>query len=301
LNVRVLHEDLSSAANLNLKKEDFAVVEDGQEQEVAFFSTTDKPFDLILLLDLSGSLKGKQNLIIESAQRFIQAARPADRIAVVTFTHEVRIVADLTADKKILLEKVKGISAPKGGSKVWDALKFSYDNIVKTQSAGRRSAIVFMTDGVDNSLYQDVYRWSRRNTTDPITGGVIGLNPLNAPSETTFTELLEIVRRNETTIFPIYLEEGDILNADWYKKAVRQGRRTLEMLGEETGGQNYYAKNIKDLNGIYEKITGDLSQVYSLGYESKNEARDGAWRSLSVKIKNQPKLIARTKRGYYAK
>jgi Ca-activated chloride channel family protein len=303
LNVRVLSEDLPAAAagagNPNLKKEDFEILEDGQPQEITFFSTTDKPFDLILLLDISVSLKGKQDLIIESAQRFIQAARPTDRIAIVTFTHEMRVVADLTADKKVLLEKVRGING-RGGSRVWDALKFTYDNIIKTQSAGRRSAIVFMTDGVDNSLYQNVYKWSRRNTPDPVTGKIFGLNPANAPSETTFTELLEIVRQNETTIFPIYLE-GEALQDDWYKKAVRQGRKTLEMLGEETGGQNYYAKKISDLNGIYEKIIGDLSQVYSLGYESKNETRDGAWRSLTVKIKNHPKLTARTKRGYYAK
>jgi VWFA-related protein len=299
MNVRVLGEDLSSAANLNLKKEDFAVFEDGKEQEIAFFSTADKPFDLILLLDLSGSLKGKLDLIIESAQRFVQAARPTDRVGVVIFTHEAKVVADLTPDKKALLEKIKGIKAL-GGSKVWDGLKFTYDNIIKTQSAGRRSAIVFMTDGVDNSLIQDIHRWTRRNSPDPATGNIIGLNPATAPSETTFTELLEIVRQNETTIFPIYLD-AENPDLDWYKKAVRQGRKSLEMLGEETGGQNYYARNIKDLNGIYEKIIGDLSQVYSLGYESKNETRDGAWRSLSVKIKNQPKLTARTKRGYYAK
>jgi VWFA-related protein len=299
LNVRVLNEDLSSARNLELKKEDFAVLEDGKEQEIAFFSTTDKPFDLILLLDLSGSTQEKQNLIIESAQRFVQAARPSDRVAIVTFTHEARIVANLTTDKKVLLEKVKRISA-KGGSKVWDGLKFTYDNIIKTESAGRRSAIVFMTDGVDNSLLQDVQRWSMRNRPDPATGNVNSLNPMTAPSETTFTELLEIVRQNETTVFPIYLDT-ETPYLDWVEKAYRQARRTLEMLAEETGGQYYLAKNIKDLNGIYEKIIGDLSQVYSLGYESKNEARDGAWRSLTVKIKNQPKLTTRTKRGYYAK
>ncbi|HEX8368677.1 MAG TPA: VWA domain-containing protein [Pyrinomonadaceae bacterium] len=299
MNARVLNEDLSSAVNLNLKKEDFAVLEDGKEQEIAFFSTTDKPFDLVLLLDLSGSVKGKLDLIIESAQRFVQAARPSDRVGVVIFTHEAKVVADLTTDKKILLEKIKGIKA-QGGSKVWDGLKFTYDNIIKTQSAGRRSAIVFMTDGVDNSLLQDVQRWMRRNSPDPVTGNLNALNPATAPSETTFTELLEIVRQNETTIFPIYLD-AENPDLDWYKKAVRQGRRSLEMLGEETGGQNYYAKKINDLNGIYEKIIDDLSRVYSLGYESKNETRGGEWRSLTVKIKNQPKLVVRTKRGYYAK
>lgn len=73
------------------------------------------------------------------------------------------------------------------------------------------------------------------------------------------------------------------------------------MLAEETGGLYYYAKDIKDLKGIYEKIIDDLSRVYSLGYEPKNDAADGSWRSLTVRVKDRPKLVTRTKRGYYAK
>lgn len=297
LNVRVLNEDLSAVGNLSLKKEDFAVYEDADEQEITFFSATDTPFDLILLLDLSGSTATKLDLIIESAKRFVEAARPSDRIAIVTFTHEVRIVADLTADKKILLEKVKEIK-DWGGSKVWDGLKFAYDKIIKTERGGRRSAIVFMTDGVDNSLILDFNRLVMGDTSNPTANN--GVDPETLPSQTTFTELLEIVRQGETTIFPIYLDT-ETLYANWVRKAYRQARRTLSMLAEETGGQYYYAQKIKDLNGIYEKIIGDLSTVYSLGYEPENDTRDGSWRNLTVRIRNRPKLTARTRRGYYAK
>lgn len=223
MNVRVLNEDLSAAGDLNLKKEDFAVFENEIEQEISFFSTTDKPFDLVLLLDLSGSTEGKQDLIIESAKRFIEAARAADRIALVVFTHEARIVADLTADKKILLEKTREIKAV-GGSKIWDGLKFTYDKIIKTPREGRRSAIVLMSDGVDNSLIQDIRRWERRGRPDPLTG-VIDFEPQIVPSETTFTELLEIVRQGETTIFPIYLDtETSYITSD-QKRIDRRGAR----------------------------------------------------------------------------
>jgi VWFA-related protein len=298
LNVRVLNEDLSASGDLNLKKEDFAIYENDVEQHIAFFSTTDQPFDLVLLLDLSGSTEAKRDLIIESTRRFIEAARANDRMAIVVFTHEARIIADLTADKKNLLEKVGEIK-DSGGSKVWDSLKFTYDKIIKTPREGRRSAIVLMSDGVDNSFSQDFNRWARRDRPDPLTG-VNYFDASSAPSDVTFTELLEIVRQGETTIFPIYLDT-ETLYATWVKKAYRQARRTLEMLAEETGGRYYYAKNIKDLNGIYEKVIIDLSRVYSLGYEPKNDAPDGSWRSLTVRIKDRPKLIARARRGYYAK
>ena len=72
------------------------------------------------------------------------------------------------------------------------------------------------------------------------------------------------------------------------------------MLGEESGGQFYKAGDIKDLNGIYEQVINDLGRVFSVGYEPKNEVRDGGWRNLAVKIKTQPDLVAKTRRGYYA-
>jgi VWFA-related protein len=300
LNVRVLNEDLSPAAGLNLKKEDFAVFEGAEEQEIQFFSTTDTPFDLILLLDLSGSTEDKLDLIVESAKRFIEAARPTDRIAIVTFTHESKVVSDFTTDKKTLRERIEKINQ-RGGSKVWDGLKFTYENLIKKPRENRRSAIVFMTDGVDNSLLQDVNLWITRDRTDSADSGVAdSLSSVTAPSQTTFTELLETARQGETTIFPIYLDT-ETLYSEWVKKAYRTARRTLGMLAEETGGQYYSAKKIKDLRGIYERIINDLGKVYSVGYEPKNEKRDGAWRSVTVKIKNQPKLITRAKSGYYAR
>ena len=72
------------------------------------------------------------------------------------------------------------------------------------------------------------------------------------------------------------------------------------MLAEESGGQFYKANDAGDLKGIYEQVVNELGQIYSLGYEPKNEVRDGGWRALTVKIKTQPNLVVRTRRGYYA-
>jgi VWFA-related protein len=74
------------------------------------------------------------------------------------------------------------------------------------------------------------------------------------------------------------------------------------MLAEETGGKLYEVRDLKDLNGAYDQVINDLSRVYSLGYEPKNESRDGDWRDLTVTVVgSQPGLVARTRRGYYAK
>jgi hypothetical protein len=85
LNVSVFNSKLKMFVG-SLTKEDFEVVENDQQQTVTYFASTDVPFDLVLLVDLSGSTKEKRNLIKKSTMRFIEAARPADRLAIVTFS-----------------------------------------------------------------------------------------------------------------------------------------------------------------------------------------------------------------------
>lgn len=265
LNVRVLNPDLTSADALNLKEQDFAVFENGQEQKISFFSNTNQPFDLILLLDFSGSTVEKQGLIKKAAQRFVEVARPSDRIGVVVFTEEIRVISDLTTDRNQLIENIKNIKMT-GGSRIWDALKYTYENIVEKQSQGRRSAVIFMTDGLDNS------------------------------TDTTFADLMEVVRQGDTTVFPVYLDPSDYQ----FENVSRMAEKSLSLLAEESGGQIHPAKSVKNLVGIYERIISDLSKVYSISYEPSDEKRDGAWRELKIKIKSQPNLIVRSREGYYA-
>lgn len=269
LNVRILTQDLKAPPDLKLSKEDFAVSEGGAEQEIVFFSSVEQPFDLVLLLDFSGSTVEKRGVIKKAAQRFVEMARPADRIAVVAFANEIKIISELTVNKNLLAQKIKDVEM-NGSSPIWDSLKFTYENIIKKEGVGRRSAVVFMTDGEDNS------------------------------KKITFADLMETVRRGDTTIFPVLLAKERPFN-EWIEKYRRKARQSLWMLAEESGGQFYKADDAKDLNGIYEQVINDLGRVYSIGYEPKNEARDGGWRNLTVRIKTHPNLIAKTRRGYYAK
>ncbi|HEY0385206.1 MAG TPA: VWA domain-containing protein, partial [Pyrinomonadaceae bacterium] len=189
LNVSVLSRDPQRPVG-ELQQKDFQVFEDGVPQETAFFASAATPFDLVLLLDLSGSTVEKLNLVRKSARRFVEAARPTDRIGVVTFTNQPRIVSPLTLDRAELIAHIKKIEKPQGGTNFWDALRFViehlFDKATDGKDAGgqRRKAIVVMTDGVDNAL--------------PNVDG--------DGSTTTFRELLETVRQSDAIVFPIYLD-----------------------------------------------------------------------------------------------
>jgi VWFA-related protein len=280
LNVSVYNDKLKTHVS-TLEQKDFAVNEDGRPETISFFATTDVPFDLVLLIDLSGSTSGKRDLIRQTTQRFIEAARPSDRLAIVTFSDTTNIVSPLTEDRKQLFESLAKIDG-KGGSNVWDALKFTLDKVLGPKPLERRRAVVFMTDGVDNAL----------------TGSLTGFN--GTGSIISFADLLETVRRNDTLIIPIYLDTESKGSAGLVKTIYGNARKTLVLLAEESGGLYYKARKIEDLNGVYAQVIEDLGKVYSLGYKPTNEKRDGAWRSVKIQIPNRPDLMTRAKPGYYA-
>lgn len=265
-----------------LQKDEFVIFENGKSEEIKFFATSETPFDLILLLDLSGSTIKKLKLVRKSAKRFVEAARPTDRIGIVIFTSEYRIVTPLTSDRKLLNKKIEDIKSPMGGTNFWDALKFTLERAVDKNATDRRTAVVVMTDGIDNAL--------------PEVRG--------EGSKTTFEELLEEIKHSEALIIPIYLDTEAETLKDFPLQATHLSyaiaRNQLAQIAEESGSIFYRANKVEDLDGIYQQVIRDLGTVYSLGYQPTNNERDGSWREVTVKLFNKPELRVKTKRGYYA-
>ena len=79
LNVSVFNRNVREPTTA-LQQNDFVVFENGARQQISFFASAETPFDLVLLLDLSGSTADKIGLIRKSSKRFVDAARPSDRI-----------------------------------------------------------------------------------------------------------------------------------------------------------------------------------------------------------------------------
>src|SRR5580765_5468720 len=67
---------------LNLKKNNFAVFEDGKPQEIEEFAAINAPFEVALLLDTSGSTRADLDLIRAAARVFINSLRPGDRVSI---------------------------------------------------------------------------------------------------------------------------------------------------------------------------------------------------------------------------
>jgi VWFA-related protein len=280
LKVSVLGASPNMAAPL-FDQKDFIVLEDGKPQDIAFFAAADAPFDLVLLLDLSGSNSKKLKMIRNSAKRFIDSARPVDRIALVTFTDRPSLYSSFTLDRKKLKKCIDEMDEAIGGTNFWDSLNYVLDDMVGQRSGDRRSAIVVMTDGIDNAL-PDV----------PGPG-----------SDITFEALLQNIRNSESIIFPIYLdtEEENVKHFHVPRAAYAMAREQLGQIALSCGTTMYRANKLEDLEQVYGQVIRDLSTVYSIGYRPSNKNLDGKWRAVEIQLPQRPDLFARAKRGYYAK
>lgn len=264
-----------------LEPRDFLVLEDGVPQEIIFFAAADTPFDLVLLLDLSGSNSKKLKMIRNSAKRFVDAAREVDRIALVTFTDQPALYSSFTLDRKRLKKSIDDMDEAYGGTNFWDSMDYVLKELIPQRSGTRRNAIVVMTDGVDNAL-PDV---EGPGSTIPFEG------------------LLARIRSSETIVFPIYLdtEEENVRRSDMPRAAYAQARAQLGQIAAVCGTPMYRAAQLSDLDRVYSQVMRDLSTVYSIGYQPTNKTLDGKWRAVEVHLIKRTDIFARTKRGYYAK
>jgi VWFA-related protein len=265
---------------VGLNQSDFKLFEDGHEQRIVQFESSSAPFDLVLLIDLSGSTKEVLKLIRAAATRFVDAARPADRIAVITFAGEARIVSELTADRELLRQRIETIETARGDTKLYDATNFAMSEVLKQAKNSRRTAIVLMSDGLDGTI--------------PGISGQQG-------STASYPETLRNIQEFDGVLYTLWLntEYEAMSPLDTQPEAFDAGHDRMKAMADAGGGVFYRVEKLQDLAGAYEQVVADLGTVYSLAYKPSNSARDGQWRAIRIGI-NRPNAVPRGKRGYYA-
>lgn len=252
----------------DLRPEDFQVFEDGVKQDLVFFNQANLPIALALLMDTSASMEARLPTAQEAAVGFARRLRGQDLAEIVDFDSRVIIQQPFTNDGKALEQAIRKTSAG-GSTSMYNAVYIALKDLKKIVAANadevRRQAIVVLSDGEDTS----------------------SLLP--------FDEVLDLAKRSETAIYAIGLRSAESGAARGFKEA----EYVLRQFAQETGGRAFFPDAVTDLPAIYNQISDELSSQYSVGYTSKNLKRDGAWRTIVVRIA-RPNLAARTKRGYFA-
>src|SRR6185503_1744039 len=132
----------------NLLKDDFRIWEDDVEQDVAFFQSVDKPFSVVLMLDTSPSTQFRLEDIQDVAISFVNQLRPDDKVMIVSFNDDIKVLSEFTTDRSKLQRAIQRAHTD-DGTRLYDAV-----DMVMNQQLARvqgRKAIVLFTDGVDTT------------------------------------------------------------------------------------------------------------------------------------------------------
>ena len=311
VNLMVSVTDRKGHPPLGLGSGDFEVIEEGVRQQIASVASEEAPFNLAILLDWSGSTRKDRIAMRVAAQRFVELARPQDKVAVYALTTDLfRVISPLTGDKELVKSRLRQLPSSQGASPIYDAIVLAYDYELRKRP-GERNALIILSDGVDNQL---------RRTGFSSGIGYGSSRQEGMPSKVDFEDLRQAAAVMDTLIYPIFLKPTNVFfgasmpSPTGYRGAPKQtvlggsgparwermAHDRLEKLARQSGGKLFEAKSIRDLKPIFPQVTEELRSVYSVAYYPANQRFDGAWRNVVVKVK-RPNAVVRTRPGFVAR
>jgi Ca-activated chloride channel homolog len=304
---------MGNRGGAGLRAEDFVIFEDGIRQKITNFSTTDVPFNVVMLIDTSGSTRDQLLMIRQAGRRFLEEMRPQDRIAVIQFNKQVELIQDLTSNRS-KIELALGMLKAGGGTSLYDALQLTMDEIL--DKVDGRKAIIALTDGVDSygtTTYEQImpalekggasHYFLELDTEQFTEAGMMR----DCKDSNHFEFSLKQLKKYHKE----HLEGGKAVDYEDHcsltplermqinRKLYQTARREIRDMARNTGGRVYPVKQLEQLDPAYRQIAAELRTQYSLGYYPSNEKHDGKWRALKVEVKRSG-LIAHTRPGYRA-
>lgn len=270
----------------SLEKSNFKIFEDGKEQEIAYFATTEKPFTVVLLLDVSPSTEYKINEIQDAAIAFVNQLKPQDSVMVIEFDEGFNTLTKITNDREKIYKAIRKADFGNGTS-LYDAVDFTLRK--RLDKIEGRKAIVLFTDGVDTTSDKKDYDSSLRQASEA-----------------------------DALIFPIYYNtffrnSGGVLSSpdiptdfpDSRRSAPGTtsgeylvGKKYLEELAANTGGRVFQAESTSGgLTRAFEGIAEELRRQYSIGYYPVEIGRAGQRKQIKVRV-NRPNLVIRARDSY---
>ena len=260
--------DHNGRAISRLTTKDFVVIENGEDRTVTDVAPSEAPFNLVLLLDVSGSVEERLDFIRKAALSFANTASPQDRIAIISFRDDVQLISDFTTDRRLLAERIKQIEAG-GATALYDALAYTLIHTLRPLR-NERTAIVVLSDGDDNRSFLP------------------------------FPAVTGALRESGALIYPLYIPSGLIPSSSAPKaestldpirtrfltlasRAEDEGRK----LADISGGVYYPITRLDDLQRAYDDVVAQLRTSYTITYASNRGASKERERRIRVRVRSE--------------
>jgi len=251
----------------DLERGDFEVLEDGRPQVLQYFARGDDlqegpELHIGLLFDTSGSMDADITLSRSAAIKFLNTMNQARDMTLVDFDTEVRVTKFGQQDFPRLVERIRS-RKPQGFTAMYDALGVYLDGA--THGPGRKILVVF-TDGGDTR------------------------------SAIRFGDAMTLIRASDVTVYSI----GFLENQSGSSRG--EQRLRLNQIASESGGDAFFPSSMKQVEEAYDTIVAQVRAQYTLGYVSTNEATDGRWRKVEIRVRDAGGKDARiqSRKGYFA-
>jgi len=243
--------DRNGRAIGGMRESDFTVWENGIERRVTNVAPANEPFNLVLLLDVSGSIEERMDFIRKAARDFLRTTSPQDKISIISFRDDIQVISDFSRDRELLSRKLDEIDAG-GGTALYDALGYVLSEQVK-RLRGERTAIVVMSDGDDNKSFLP------------------------------FPAILDALSESGALVYPLYvpsglIPEGSVPKPEITIDPLRTRYLTLTTRADEegrklaaaSGGMYYPIRRLEDLQRAYDDVVAQLRSAYTITYASSS-------------------------------
>ena len=236
----------------SLEESNFRIFEDGVEQQITNFARSEGAMTVCLLIEFRSTRVWY--LLAEALQdsyMFVNYLQPQDWAAVVAYDMNPKILTDFTQDRQEVVHALDRLRFPGfREANLYDSLNFVMENMSDIKG---KKAIILITTGIDTF------------------------------SKLTYTKFLKIVRGSDTIIYPISI--GGWLRARGYESIDNyQADNALKTFAKYTGGVAYFPRFAAQMPSIYQQISEQLRNQYSMGFVSSNSQRDGKFRKVKISV-----------------
>jgi VWFA-related protein len=289
-----------------LQQRDFKIFENGVEQKLDYFQSVEQPFTVVMLIDVSPSTQFRIEEIQNAAIAFLDQLRPADRVMVISFDERVHVLSPATNNRNMLRNAIRQ-TAFGDGTSLYDAVDYALNNALN--SIQGRKAVVLFTDGVDTTSGRSsmdgtlrdteesdaLFYTIRYDTSRDMNGGWGGGGGRGGNRGSVgMADILGAI------IFGGNIGGG---GGGWGRPAgtsnqdYARGKTYLEGLAQNSGGREFEANSMYNIQAAFSGIAEELRRQYSVGYYPDKVGTVGERRQIKIRVM-RPNVVVRAKNSY---
>jgi VWFA-related protein len=296
VDAQVLNKKTHHAAR-ELKKEDFEVYEDNVRQQVSSFSQDTLPLSVVLLFDLTDSVRPVLKSLADGAMEALHHLKPEDEVAVMVYAASAQILQDATTDRALAVAAIEKASRMESEEAAFfnEGIFQAAEQLAKGKNATSRRVIIWLTDNVPNIPSENAIPLRYRTS-------------LHGAMPHTQADAVRHLLQTSTVVCSL-LKQSDLSVSGESGLMSKPAERMLYPPGEVykyssvTGGQVIEFKK-KELNEKLGLLIDDLRMRYTLGYHPSAQKPKGKYCTIKVKLapevrKSLGSVVVEARQGYY--